>query len=197
MKQVRLANAKDLPEAASVLADAFQDYPWTRWTIDPDDHQHRIKQLQYAWMSSLGLPSGLIWIGQNLDEIASVAVWMDTSTSIPPDTTAELNRITASLEGSRHSASLDAEEQVRGLRPSGRHLLLGVVGTAQRFPGQGIGREVLQPGLNLANSLGVPCYLETSSESNVGFYERIGFRVSGQLRVRDSGPEIWGMVKLP
>ncbi len=36
---VRAAALDDVPAAAEALADAFADYPWTRWTVDADGHR--------------------------------------------------------------------------------------------------------------------------------------------------------------
>ena len=54
-------------------------------------------------------------------------------------------------------------------------LLLGVSPEAQ---GTGLGRALLQPVLDRATAAGQPCYLETAQPKNVGFYERLGFRVT-------------------
>jgi hypothetical protein len=35
--------------------------------------------------------------------------------------------------------------------------------------------------------------LETSSEPNVRFYQRLGFAVTGQVQVPDGGPRVWAM----
>ncbi len=43
--QVRAAVHDDVPVAAAVLADAFPDHPWTRWTVDADDHTRRLTEL--------------------------------------------------------------------------------------------------------------------------------------------------------
>src|SRR6516225_4503597 len=43
---VRRAVAADLDAAAAVLADAFADYPWTRWTVDSRRHIERVEGLQ-------------------------------------------------------------------------------------------------------------------------------------------------------
>jgi hypothetical protein len=55
---VRPATPDDVPDAADVLADAFADYPWTRWTVDADDHGERLRPLHHLYLSAVALPFG-------------------------------------------------------------------------------------------------------------------------------------------
>lgn len=50
-RAVRLATSTDLPAAAAVLAAAFMNYAWTRWTVPVDDYAHRLEQLQLLYLT--------------------------------------------------------------------------------------------------------------------------------------------------
>jgi hypothetical protein len=41
---VRAAALDDVPAAADALADAFAEYPWTRWTVDADEDTRRLTE---------------------------------------------------------------------------------------------------------------------------------------------------------
>ncbi|GAA4190968.1 hypothetical protein GCM10023074_08430 [Microbispora amethystogenes] len=71
------------------------------------------------------------------------------------------------------------------------------MGTAPEFQGRGLGGAVLLPGLEEAERAGYPAFLETSSERNVAFYERHGFRVTADVRLPDNGPRTWCMRRDP
>jgi predicted N-acetyltransferase YhbS len=73
----------------------------------------------------------------------------------------------------------------------------GTVGTAPEAQGQGLGSAVLIPGLQEAERAGYPAFLETSSEANVRFYERLGFKVTADVQLPDSGPRTWCMRREP
>ncbi len=53
-------------------------------------------------------------------------------------------------------------------------ILLGVDPNKQ---GQGFGKKLMMPVLELAKEKGQSCYLETHGENNVSFYNKLGFKV--------------------
>ena len=55
---VRRAADCDVDEASAVLADAFADYPWTRWTVESHRHRERVEGLQRLSMDRIALPYG-------------------------------------------------------------------------------------------------------------------------------------------
>ena len=72
---------------------------------------------------------------------------------------------------------------------------LGVKPTAQ---GLGLGTRLLEPVLARADREGLPCYLETARQENVGFYERLGFRVEHEaLPLVPGGPTHWALRRPP
>lgn len=74
---------------------------------------------------------------------------------------------------------------------------LNTVGVAPEAQGQGLGSAVLVPGIQAAAHAGYPAFLETSSERNVKFYERLGFEVTAEILLPDNGPRTWCMRKDP
>jgi ribosomal protein S18 acetylase RimI-like enzyme len=194
---VRPAILSDLDRASVVLGEAFADYAWTRWTVDPHEHRSRVTQLQRIALQSFGLPFGHVWVGIVEDTVQSVAVWMDSANVVPSSAYARVQFITAILEGSRHEASTAAEQEVSGWRPTERHYYLAAVGTAPSMERKGLGSAVLRPVLRTADNEGVCAFLETSSESNVAFYSALGFEVADHRQIRGGGPDVWAMRRPP
>jgi ribosomal protein S18 acetylase RimI-like enzyme len=73
-------------------------------------------------------------------------------------------------------------------------MLLGVSPAHQR---QGIGSRVLQPMLDQTDRDRLPCYLETSTESAVAFYQKHGFEVIRSDRLSAGAPQFWTMKREP
>ena len=192
--RVRRADAADVDVASAVLADAFADYAWTRWTVAGDGHRGRIEALQRLAIERVALPYGEVWLAEDERGVAGVAIWMVPTSSVPPDVREATAAVQAELEGDRHDASLRAEGACTPLRPSQPHYYLGAVGTRSDRRRSGIGSAVLQPVLDRARAEGAIAFLETSDRANLAFYERLGFTITGEVDVPDGGPHVWAMV---
>jgi ribosomal protein S18 acetylase RimI-like enzyme len=195
--EVRRATFDDLDRSSEVLGLAFADYPWTRWTVDHEDHVDRISGLQRLALEQLGLPFGEVWLGSLDGVVESVAVWMDSATQIPSSTQEQVAGATAALSGARSELSLAAEAQVSAWRPRHPHLYLATIGTTPRAQRRGLGTRVLAPMLARADRARTDAFLETSSPSNVDFYEGLGFAVIDHCQIAGGGPDVWAMLRQP
>jgi ribosomal protein S18 acetylase RimI-like enzyme len=148
-------------------------------------------------MASHGLPFGQVWVGVVDEIVQSVAVWMDSSVAVPSDVDEQLRAITAELEGARHQASLSAQREISGWRPLDRHFYLATLGTVPAQRGQGFATAVLRPVLREADGESVCSFLETSAESNIAFYAKLGFQVVDHRRITGGGPDVWAMLRNP
>ncbi len=193
----RFADLDDLDRAAEVLGDAFADYPWTRWTVDASEHRRRIIALQRIALEHVALPFGAVSVTTLAGEIHSVAAWNDSAALSVGNVAASVPTRVAELEGRRHEAARSADHQVEPLRPQKRHLYLGTVGTSQTMQGRGLATKTLEPLLDAADHDAAEVWLETSSESNVNFYRRLGFDVENHLVIRGGGPAVWVMSRQP
>src|SRR4051812_18335959 len=98
--EVRRAGRADADMASAVLADAFADYPWTRWTVDGDDHVDRVRALQRLVIDRVALPYGEVWValdGDGAGEMVSVAMWMVPDRVVPASVWDEIGAETATL----------------------------------------------------------------------------------------------------
>lgn len=73
------------------------------------------------------------------------------------------------------------------------HWYLLIVAVDPELQGQGAGSALLQEGIARADQSKFPCYLETSHERNVPFYERYGFSVIETTALGPGGPPAWAM----
>lgn len=73
------------------------------------------------------------------------------------------------------------------------HWYLLIVGVDPELQGRGFGSALVKEGLARADQANCPCYLETSEERNLAFYERHGFTVVESATLGDGGPTAWAM----
>lgn len=189
---IRPATSNDVAGATRTLGLAFADYPFTRHTVDSRHHQDRVQSLQRLFLTEIGLRCGKVWVSEDL---AAVAAWTTPSSTGLDTAFGEIADQVVDLYGDRAEFAARADEATACLRPADPVWHLATVGVAPDAQGQGLGRAVLEPGLEAARDQGRAAYLETSSPGNVTFYERLGFEVSGRVRLPDDGPTVWAMLR--
>lgn len=80
---------------------------------------------------------------------------------------------------------------------TGDHWYLWAQGVEPAHQRQGIGGMLMQPIFERADSARLPCYLETSNERNIAFYQKYGFMVASEGAVPKSNLRNWAMVRKP
>ncbi|GAB2655990.1 hypothetical protein GCM10027068_39870 [Prescottella soli] len=124
-----------------------------------------------------------------------MAVWTTPSSAGLDAAFGDIADQVTDLYGDRAEMAARADEATACLRPTDPVWYLATVGVAPASQGRGLGRAVLEPGLKAARDQGYAAYLETSSPSNVTFYERLGFEVVGSVPLPDDGPKVWAMLR--
>lgn len=183
--------------AAATLAEAFFDDPLLL-IVAPEDATRR----RWApWFMSLTLHYGLRW-GEvwGTDDMSAVAVWVPPGSgemSLGRMLRIGLARMPFRLgvAGSRRFVQALAATEPFHKAVHGPHWYLLAVGARSECQGQGRGSALLEVGTSRADTTGVPCYLETGTQSNVDFYAKRGFEVLGQTDF--DGHTLTGMVRQP
>jgi GNAT superfamily N-acetyltransferase len=188
---VRRATTGQLDALATVLARAFADDPMIRWPFpDLPDPEAALQICFRAWNAG-NIELGLVF---EAGEGAGFAVW------VPPDRAGswlETERLARPVvvgltddNGARYDRIWDwIEERV----PAEPLWYLDQLGVDPSQQGGGLGRALVQFGLDRAAEAGLPAFLETAKERNLGFYSSLGFRVVDEGTVPDGGPRIWFM----
>ena len=197
MRDIALVRPDQLKTAADTLAEAFFDDPLMH-IIAPDE-KRRVKV--GPWFFGMTVKYGMRWAQSWCnDDASSAAVWFPaTKTDI---STIRMLRVgfgalpfKAGLSGaSRFMRALSATEKFHKA-VEGPHWYLMAVGTRVTRQGTGLGSALLELGTSQADAAGIPCYLETGTESNVAYYSKRGFEVTGQADL--FGFTLYGMVRKP
>jgi GNAT superfamily N-acetyltransferase len=192
---IRRATPQDRPRVVEALAEGFCDDPLFAWMFrDAERRLDRHRSFFDLFVSRVYLPGGHVY---TTDRIAGAACWM------PP----EKNRITR-LDGLRLLPGMVAAcgreltrlgaviPAIDHVHPKERHWYLAMVAVRPEWRGRGFGAALLRPVLDRCDADGVPAYLEATSPRNRTLYERHGFEVRDEIRVKDA-PPLWPMWREP
>ena len=194
--EVRPARGDEVPQLAAMLARAFHDDPVTAWFMRNEARRPRYAARFFAWQLHRLLGQEQVHVA---DDGSAAAVWalpgqwresnwqaLRLFVSLVPALFTHLPAAARGVERGRAASPAGAASVPRGAR----HRPAGAGPRAS-------GRPVLRPGLELCDREGLPAYLESSKESNVGFYARFGFRVIAEVRMPGDGPTVWLMWRNP
>jgi GNAT superfamily N-acetyltransferase len=180
---MRRATVEDVHRLKAVLADAFFEDPVLGWLMPEDTRRRaRLRRFFAIELRHMTLPRGRAWATSDLTGVAL---------SLPPDAWRAPLRVTL-LEGSAFGAHLSRAARM-GAAMERRHVrephyYVRDVGVHPDVQGKGLGSALLHPTLDRCDREGLPAYLEASSERNAALYERLGFQLTGELRVAGSPP---------
>jgi ribosomal protein S18 acetylase RimI-like enzyme len=184
--------------AAITLTQAFWNDPLLETVVAPDEGKREALGL---WFFELALTYSVRWGEPHCNEdVSAVAIWLP-----PGQTQIGMGRMLRmglwampfklGLGGmSRFSKATGVGEKFHH-SVKGPHWYLMALGTKPEAQGTGHGSALVSIGTVKADAAGIPCYLETGTESNVAFYARRGFEVIGQEDVL--GFTLWGMIRKP
>ena len=186
-----------LEAAARTLADAFWDDPLMH-IVAPNEKK---RAAVGPWFFAKSIAYGMRWgeVSGN-DDASAVAIWFP-----PGNTDLTAGRMLrvgmgalpfrAGINGTvRFMRALPATEKFHKA-VEGPHWYLMAIGTSPGRQGTGLGSALLELGTARADAAGIPCYLETGTESNVAYYSKRGFEVTGRADVL--GFTLYGMVRQP
>lgn len=178
------------------LGAAFADDPIWEWLLGPRRITPQRAGRLLGAFAMVHLDKGLTAIAA---DGAAVAVWAPPKLyRVPPMRFLPYLPLTVATLGPAGIARLRHLAESEKLHPAEPHYYLAILGTHPSAQGRGLGSAVLAPTLARADEEGVGCYLESSKESNIAFYDRHGFEVTGTHDVNEGrGPRIWLMWRAP
>jgi len=186
---IRMAGWTEVPRLAEVMAAAFHEDPVFEWLMPADLRRHvGSRHFFDLELRTVGLARGQVWTTDQLDGAAL---------SIPPG----MWRLPWPVAirhglgftrafGARlpHATALLLMMERRHI--SEPHHYFPYIGVAPAAQGRGLGTRLMQPTLDRCDEVGLPAYLEATSERNAKLYERLGFTVIEELTFASSPPLI-------
>jgi ribosomal protein S18 acetylase RimI-like enzyme len=190
--EIRTAEPADLDGLTALLTEAFRHDPLWRWAF-PDD-----EGLAAWWRLYVGSALRYPWIWVAGD-FAAAAVWIPPGgVELTDDEEERVEPLLRELVGARAPQVLGLLERFEASHPRDRpHYYLSLLGTADRYRGQGLGMALLGENLRRIDEDGKPAYLESSNPANNRRYERAGFRRTGEFKTPDDTRTVATMWRAP
>lgn len=201
MTDVVELSGDDIPAAGRVLARALFDDALARHMYPEDDDRRRHTPWHFSALARYGKLFGRVLTTPG--EPKGVAIWFPPGEADMTETRLEAAGLDASpamlgeAAFSRFATAMAQIEPFRERDMTGPHWYLALLGVDPGHAGQGIGSALLKPVLRRADSDGLPCYLETAEERNVGFYRKHGFETLRSGTVSGIGIPYWTMSRPP
>jgi GNAT superfamily N-acetyltransferase len=180
---------------ASVLAEAFEHDPMQAWLFP--NPKRRMPRLSRFYERDIAV---------RLEE-RSAACFFDTHALafwLPSDGGSDLS-VTSALRLAPCFATVAAHHPIAAprvlatalrQRPSEPHWYLSHLAVRPDHQGRGLGRALLEWGLEQADRDGVGTYLETTNPDNLAFYRAAGYAQVGLVRV-ERAPTVWTLWRGP
>jgi GNAT superfamily N-acetyltransferase len=191
-RNVRSASRSDRAAVNSMLAAAFQDDPVMTYLF-PDAKVRRSRLPRFFSVIFDG--DGAAGERFVTDGIEAATLWRRPGRghlSLREKVIQAVPWLRASGTALGRALAVSAASDAN--HPAGPHWYLHIAGCSPDHQGQGFGTAAIRAGLTRADADGVPSYLETANETNIAFYQTLGFHVTHHWSVLN-GPKNWSMIR--
>jgi ribosomal protein S18 acetylase RimI-like enzyme len=192
--KIEQATTADIPAISLTLARAFADDPVMAILFGGGSVPERPAARFFEMMARVQLGHGHIYSTSGHE---AAAIWAPPGHwKLPVRQVLKSAPTAIRVFGRRFVTSLGVLNVLEKNNPDEPHYYLEFIGTDPRAQGKGLGSALMQPMIDRCDDEGVGAYLESSKESNVGFYARFGFAVTKTI-IHKAGPQQWLMWRDP
>lgn len=195
MQDAQTLDQRQVEEATATLTRAFHADPLFEWVFPDEEARANGLRPLFRIFLRYARKRGHVDVAA---QARAAAIWM------PPGRTVTMGGMLVSGmmalpfqvgfgTFAKLAGAMDVMEKIHKRYAPEPHWYLAGLGVAPEFQGQGLGSALVRPVLERADRERAPCYLETSAERNLPFYERLGFEVVEATHVGKGGPPAWGM----
>jgi GNAT superfamily N-acetyltransferase len=185
---VRPSVPSEFTSVLRVCVEAFADEAVSAW-VEPDPtrrHEHTRELFESSLRAAVDAGQLLVAFLPGGDPVAA-SVWADLDGAPPEPELPDGDR----AAGRRLADVLSATS---ARHPDVPHVYLSAMAALPRRRGLGAGTALLRDGLERAQGLGLPVYLEASTPQNRRLYARHGFQDHGEpIPLPDGGPVLQPM----
>lgn len=198
--EVTSLHANENARAGKMLGRAFRDDPmWVSLIPDPDERSEMLLTMFTALARTTPAARG---VAEKTPEIHGVALWLAPGRDIGLWAMVKsgfaLARFTLGLPGQDRKRMMAVLREIgdrKKLLMPEPHWYLSAIGVDPDFQGEGIGSALMQHGIARADRGKRPIYLETDTDSNVRFYQHLGFDVLEEMSPQGLDVPLWLMAR--
>jgi GNAT superfamily N-acetyltransferase len=187
--------------AVAILKDAFLGDPIFRFYFPDSRLRGKVLEIFFTDIVRAHLRFSHVYAAFDHGRLLGAAVWR------PPgvEATGLWNHLRGALTRYRllTLSPRAAQKLLRGFgaleatHPNFPHWYLFFIGIDLRQRGRGIGARLMAPVLRLADTTGLPCYLETPFPQTLPFYRALGYEITSEPRPFAGAPQLWAMTRNP
>jgi ribosomal protein S18 acetylase RimI-like enzyme len=166
------------------------------WTLPPELEPLDAAPRFFATFHRAAFAEGWMWVVGDGRRVDGMAMW------VSPDPHGRYERVMTAIDaevgeilGERKPRYDGFWAWIDGHRPAEPHWYLEHIAVEPAHRGAGLGRALIEHGLERADADRAPAWLVTSKETNVPLYERFGFGVQAAEDAPEGGPHLWFMVR--
>jgi ribosomal protein S18 acetylase RimI-like enzyme len=188
---VRRATRDDLPDLALTLARAYHRDPV--WSFLLPDEVHRERALRRYFtieLRDVALPRDTTWTTESC--LGGILCLPPGHWRLPALTMVRRGPAFLRALGSDSPRALRALRLLERVHPRVPHHYIAYAGVSPEWQGQRVGGELVSRLLERCDAERSPVYLEATSERAAAFYQRHGFAVTNEVRLKN-GPPLWLM----
>ena len=186
--QTCVANPKQYPDAAASLTEAFLEDPVLSYLFEDEEHRPLLLSAFFANRLASRAETDLLLLPSGYEKSAA-ALWEKPEKDSKND---------SSFSGAIAAAVTVLGEQwisdrllnlgpLFEAKPKTKHWYLAFVGTRPEVRGKGLASALIAEITETCDRAEMPAYLESSNLENVALYEKHGFRVTGEVTLKN-GP---------
>ena len=191
--EARTAKWADADAISETLGRAFVDDPMMCFVLNDESTRPAKMPRLFKLLFKLALPYGACDVTNGVE---AVTLWRPPGKWHMPFHQYIINgREFVSIFGlgGRGLRAMSIMDFVEKHHPKEPHYYLQVIGTDPAKQGKGYGGVVMRRQLAVADAARMPCYLESSKETNIPIYQNFGFEITSEIRVPNGGPTLYAM----
>jgi len=171
MKQ---AKRSDKQLVTSILAGAFNDNKSVNYIVQQDGKRQQRIRLLMDYSFEVCYLFGKVYLSDD-DKACALVLYPHKKKFSFYSAWLDLKLALQVIGISRIASVLKREQLVKAQHPQTTFTYLWFIGVEPGFTGKGLGTKMLKHIMEESRGNQLPVYLETSTEKNFGWYEKLGF----------------------